>query len=51
LQPLSIRSRDNLPNPQHRGDNAYMPSNRPAIGVLMSLFNLERDNDRDGDND
>ncbi len=51
LKPLSARSRDNLPNPRHEGDNAYAPSNRPAIGDLMSLFDFDRDADRDGDRD
>jgi phospholipase C len=39
LAPLTGRSLDNLPNPvQRRG--AYLPSNRPAIGDLMSLFDF-----------
>ena len=37
LQPLSPRSRDNLPNPS---DDSYIPSNGPAIGDLTSLFNF-----------
>ncbi|HEX3631382.1 MAG TPA: alkaline phosphatase family protein [Casimicrobiaceae bacterium] len=37
LPPLSERSRDNLPNPRV-GDDPYIPSNRPAIGDLMGLF-------------
>ncbi|WGG51366.1 alkaline phosphatase family protein [Rugamonas sp. DEMB1] len=40
LPPLSARSRDNLPNPRHRADDPYVPSNRPAIGDLMNLFDF-----------
>jgi acid phosphatase len=44
LQPLSQRSRDNLPNPvQPESGNRYVPVNRPAIGDLMGLFDFERD--------
>jgi phospholipase C len=38
LPKVSKLSRDNLPNPQTFGGNAYVPLNRPAIGDLMSLF-------------
>jgi phospholipase C len=39
LAPLSSRSRDNLPNPdQHR--DSYKPTNIPAIGDLMNLFDF-----------
>lgn len=38
LPPLSERSRDNLPNPAMSATEAYVPSNRPAIGDLMGLF-------------
>jgi acid phosphatase len=37
LGPLSARSRDHLPNPIADNDH-YVPSNRPAIGDLMALF-------------
>ncbi|MFA9218527.1 MAG: alkaline phosphatase family protein [Sphingomonadaceae bacterium] len=40
LPPLSARSRDNLPNPIHR-DDPYVPSNRPAIGDLMNMFDFQ----------
>ena len=40
LQPLSSRSRDNLPNPVHSAD-AYVPDNRPAVGDLMNLFQFK----------
>jgi phospholipase C len=38
LDSLSPRSRDHLPNPVADPSNPYVPSNRPAIGNLMSLF-------------
>jgi phospholipase C len=41
LPPLSARSRDNLPNPVHK-DDPYVPSNRPAIGDLMNLFDFKQ---------
>lgn len=46
LNPLSQRSRDNLPDPVARGDNPYVPVNRPAIGDLMSLFDFNMGDDR-----
>jgi len=39
LQPLSARSRDNLPNPVS-GSHPYRPANQPAIGDLTSLFDF-----------
>lgn len=39
LQPLSTRSRDRLPNPV-QAPGKYVPSNGPAIGDLMSLFDF-----------
>lgn len=41
LQPLSKRSRDNLPNPVGHKRNAYLPRNAPAVGDLMNLFNFD----------
>jgi phospholipase C len=38
---LSDRSRDNLPNPVHDEDNAYVPRNMPAIGDLFDLFHFD----------
>ncbi len=38
LSPLSDHSRDNLPNPDMRESDPYVPANRPAIGDLMNLF-------------
>jgi phospholipase C len=37
LNPLSTRSRDNLPNPVGQ---SYIPINQPAIGDLTTLFNF-----------
>jgi phospholipase C len=39
LKPLSVRSRDNLPNPV-MSENAYVPANAPAVGDLMALFDF-----------
>jgi phospholipase C len=41
LQPLSGRSRDNLPNPIHDSGNPYVPLNQPAIGDLINLFKFD----------
>jgi phospholipase C len=54
LQPLSARSRDNLPNPIMDEDgNRYVPRNMPAIGDLMDMFDFDHRGDRDdrGDRD
>jgi acid phosphatase len=40
LAPLSARSRDNMPNPIAPADNPYVPSNGPAIGDLMTIFDF-----------
>jgi phospholipase C len=42
LDPLTKRSRDNLPNPVQRGPNRYVPENSPAIGDLMDMFDFSR---------
>ncbi|MDB5909381.1 MAG: phosphoesterase [Massilia sp.] len=42
LPPISARSRDNLPNPQHAAADPYVPLNRPAIGDLMNLFDFKQ---------
>jgi phospholipase C len=39
-RPMSSRSRDNLPNPVMRAENPYIPSNVPALGDLMSIFDF-----------
>jgi phospholipase C len=38
--PLSARSRDHLPNPIANPDDPYRPSNSPAVGDLMTLFDF-----------
>jgi phospholipase C len=40
LDPLTQRSRDNLPNPRADLDNPYVPVNGPAIGDLTDLFDF-----------
>jgi phospholipase C len=45
LQPLTDRSRDNLPNPRTNWNNPYVPTNGPAIGDLFSLFDFGGDDD------
>jgi phospholipase C len=42
LRPLSPRSRDNLPNPVASPESPYVPSNGPALGDLMSIFDFAR---------
>ncbi|HTA64826.1 MAG TPA: alkaline phosphatase family protein, partial [Xanthomonadaceae bacterium] len=39
-QTISLRSRDNLPNPIPTAGNAYAPANAPAIGNLMDMFHF-----------
>jgi phospholipase C len=51
LRPLTSRSRDNLPNPQSRGDNAYVPVNAPAIGDLFDMFDFSHAHNGGGDGD
>lgn len=46
LPVISDVSRDNLPNPVAAKDNPYVPTNGPAIGDLMEMFNF---GDRGGD--
>jgi acid phosphatase len=41
LPPISKRSRDNLPNPKADHFNPYAPTNGPAIGDLMNLFDFK----------
>ncbi len=38
--PISARSRDNLPNPKTTADNPYVPTNSPAIGDMMDMFDF-----------
>ena len=49
LEPITDRSRDNLPNPRFNPVNPYVPANGPAIGDLFDMFDFgHRDGDRDG---
>jgi phospholipase C len=40
LQPLTGRSRDNLPDPKADPANPYVPLNTPAIGDLFDMFDF-----------
>jgi phospholipase C len=40
LDPLTGRSRDNLPNPTTLANDPYVPTNMPAIGDLFDMFNF-----------
>jgi phospholipase C len=42
LQPLTSRSRDNLPNPIAAASNSYIPLNPPALGDLFDMFDFSR---------
>jgi phospholipase C len=41
LNPLTARSRDNLPNPVSDKNNPYVPLNSPALGDLFDMFQFE----------
>ena len=41
LDPITERSRDNLPNPVADG-NPYVPINSPAIGDLLDFFDFDK---------
>jgi phospholipase C len=41
LQPLTNRSRDNLPNPKTAKNNAYVPTNSPALDDLFDAFDFD----------
>lgn len=49
LEPISGRSRDNLPNPEVEDGNPYVPKNTPAIGDLMDLFQFDQGDKGHGD--
>ncbi|HZC45561.1 MAG TPA: hypothetical protein VE243_03740, partial [Candidatus Acidoferrum sp.] len=42
LSPLTGRSRDNLPNPTTAPGKPYVPTNSPAIGDLMDMFDFHQ---------
>jgi phospholipase C len=41
LKPLTLRSRDNLPNPKMNSTNPYVPVNMPAVGDLFDMFDFD----------
>jgi phospholipase C len=43
LQPLTNRSRDNLPNPKVKESNLYVPTNMPALDDLWDAFDFDRE--------
>ena len=43
LPPVTGHSRDNLPNPKTTRANPYVPTNSPALGDLMDLFDFDRE--------
>ena len=43
LQPLTNRSRDNLPNPKVTKSDLYVPTNMPALDDLWSAFDFDRE--------
>jgi phospholipase C len=50
LNPVTDRSRDNLPDPKTDEDNPYMPTNSPAIGDMWDLITFgHHDDDGRGD--
>ena len=42
LDPLTTRSRDNLPNPTVARDNPYVPTNSPALSDLFDAFDFSK---------
>jgi phospholipase C len=45
LEPLTGRSRDNLPNSRAHKEDPYVPVNSPAIGDLFDMFDFDHDDD------
>jgi phospholipase C len=41
LDPLTDRSRDNLPNPRVKKDSPYVPANMPALDDLFDAFDFD----------
>ena len=41
LNPLTGRSRDNLPNPRMDDDHPYVPRNMPTVGDLFDMFDFD----------
>jgi phospholipase C len=42
LQPLTDRSRDNLPNPRAKKEDPYVPTNSPALDDLFEAFDFSQ---------
>ncbi len=42
LRPLTDRSRDNLPNPEAKKNNPYVPTNMPALADLFEAFDFDQ---------
>ncbi|MBU6463117.1 MAG: phosphoesterase [Bradyrhizobium sp.] len=42
LSPMTNRSRDNLPNPKFAKNNAYVPTNSPALADLFDAFDFSK---------
>jgi phospholipase C len=49
LNPLTHRSRDNLPNPVMSTTSPYIPTNMPAVGDLFDMFDFKNENDQGQD--
>jgi phospholipase C len=41
IDPITDRSRDNLPNPKAKKDNPYVPTNMPALDDLFDAFDFD----------
>jgi acid phosphatase len=50
LNPLTGRSRDNLPNP-NQAPGSYVPTNMPAVSDLFDLFDFSNHGDNGDNND
>ncbi|MBO1359897.1 alkaline phosphatase family protein [Acetobacter sacchari] len=48
LKPVSSTGRDNLPNPVTSSSNLYAPTNSPAIGDLMDMFDFNKSSNGSG---
>jgi phospholipase C len=43
LRPITNRSRDNLPNPEVKKSNLYVPTNMPALDDLWDVFDFDHE--------
>jgi phospholipase C len=46
VDPISDRSRDNLPNPKSTGADPYVPTNMPALDDLFDAFDFSKANNQ-----